>query len=411
MREPAGERERVEWLRQNAVAVASLNDDEDFSDLIPLKDLVSDARIVMLGEATHSDGSTYEGKIRLVKFLHQEMGFEVVAFESSAIGARGLHEMLRDTEAPVGDVAPRMGWSQILELDTLFEYIRAHSKDERPLILDGFDFMLCTRWAERRFLTELLRLFDDADPAMLTPGQREFVTIARAWSLYRDQQAPSSEAALVLIDELVEVIAANREVLAAAHSAEHFELMRRTLEGYRHNFIYGKGVEDGTNWNIRDRGMASNAVWLARHVHPERKLILWAASAHTARDLPDLTPNHPDCYAMGHGVHEAFGGGVYSIAFIAHSGANGAIVNGEPKHIVELSPAKRGGIEDLLEKAGFELALVDLKWTESDHWLHQPLSARPMGHGQTTAEWRRHFDAFFFVRTNRPMTGRPLPGR
>ncbi len=52
--------------------------DDDFSDLAPLAAAIGDARIVQLGETTHGDGAAFLAKVRLVKFLHQHHGFDVL---------------------------------------------------------------------------------------------------------------------------------------------------------------------------------------------------------------------------------------------------------------------------------------------------------------------------------------------
>lgn len=53
------------------------------ADLAPLMRSLRDARVVLLGEV-HSDGASYSQKTRLVRALHEELGFGVVAFETSA---------------------------------------------------------------------------------------------------------------------------------------------------------------------------------------------------------------------------------------------------------------------------------------------------------------------------------------
>ena len=74
---------KVEWLRVNVDPIRSVDpSDTDFSDLAPLKSAIGDSRIVMLGEQTHGDGTTFLAKTRLIQFLHQEMGFDVIAFRS-----------------------------------------------------------------------------------------------------------------------------------------------------------------------------------------------------------------------------------------------------------------------------------------------------------------------------------------
>ena len=73
----------VDWVKEHAVKFRSIDpEDTNFDDLQPLKKLIGDARIVQLGEQSHGDGACFETKIRLIKFLHQEKGFDGLAFES-----------------------------------------------------------------------------------------------------------------------------------------------------------------------------------------------------------------------------------------------------------------------------------------------------------------------------------------
>jgi erythromycin esterase len=65
------------------VPIRSLVAAGDFSDLAPLADFVGNRRIVLLGESGHGVAEFNHLKVRLVKYLHEELGFDVVAFESS----------------------------------------------------------------------------------------------------------------------------------------------------------------------------------------------------------------------------------------------------------------------------------------------------------------------------------------
>jgi len=95
--QPAAERDpRVEWLAKSATRIRSLDpSDGDFSDLEPLRAALKGARVVMLGEQSHGDGTTFLAKTRLIRFLHEQMGFNVLAFESGLYdrgGAGRVHD-------------------------------------------------------------------------------------------------------------------------------------------------------------------------------------------------------------------------------------------------------------------------------------------------------------------------------
>src|SRR5687768_4564334 len=92
---------RVEWLRKNAVPIRSIvPEDRSFSDLQPLKKILGNSRVVLLGEQSHGDGSVFLAKTRMIQFLHEEMGFGVLAFESGLYDCRRAWEALQAGEDP-----------------------------------------------------------------------------------------------------------------------------------------------------------------------------------------------------------------------------------------------------------------------------------------------------------------------
>lgn len=70
--------------------------DTDFRDLDFLVQEIGPARVVMLGEPSHGEGNVFEAKIRLIRFLQEEMGFTTLAFES---GFYDLRVAQRELEA------------------------------------------------------------------------------------------------------------------------------------------------------------------------------------------------------------------------------------------------------------------------------------------------------------------------
>lgn len=68
---------------ENIFTVNSVNIyDDEFSDLLFLKEILQNKRIVVLSEATHQDGTALSAQGRIVRFLHEKMGFNLVLFEN-----------------------------------------------------------------------------------------------------------------------------------------------------------------------------------------------------------------------------------------------------------------------------------------------------------------------------------------
>ena len=77
--------DRVDWLKKHAAPITTLDigkQNDRFAELKPFGEAVGDARVVFLGEQTHGDGTTFEAKARLIRYLHEVKGFDVLAFES-----------------------------------------------------------------------------------------------------------------------------------------------------------------------------------------------------------------------------------------------------------------------------------------------------------------------------------------
>jgi erythromycin esterase len=80
---PAFAQDIRSYVTTNMVPVATLDATaDDYADLAPIGQAIGEARVVMLGEQDHGDGTTFQAKTRLVKYLHERKGFTVLAFES-----------------------------------------------------------------------------------------------------------------------------------------------------------------------------------------------------------------------------------------------------------------------------------------------------------------------------------------
>src|SRR3989440_9052092 len=69
------------WIKLHAIPFNTITPSAPEQDLLPLKQIVGNASIVGLGEATHGTHEFFEMKHRLLEFLVEQMGFTTFAIE------------------------------------------------------------------------------------------------------------------------------------------------------------------------------------------------------------------------------------------------------------------------------------------------------------------------------------------
>jgi erythromycin esterase-like protein len=70
------------YVKQHTQPIASIDPAfGDAADLAAIGEAIGQARVVMLGEQDHGDGVTMQAKTRLVKYLHEQKGFNVLVLE------------------------------------------------------------------------------------------------------------------------------------------------------------------------------------------------------------------------------------------------------------------------------------------------------------------------------------------
>src|SRR6266446_3557138 len=81
--EPEGNKAVVDWMRAHAVALQTPEAGHGFRDMQPLKQIVGNARIVALGEATHGTREFFQLKHRMLEFLATRLGFTIFSIEAN----------------------------------------------------------------------------------------------------------------------------------------------------------------------------------------------------------------------------------------------------------------------------------------------------------------------------------------
>jgi erythromycin esterase len=411
--DPATRASRTVWLERHAAVVRSIElADDDFSDLEPFAKAVGDARIVMLGEATHGDGATFEAKSRLVRFLHERLGFDVLAFESGLYDMRKAWERLRGGEEV--RTAVRRGlfgiWSMSEQVQPLIDYVGERARSSRPLELAGFDTYV-TGSASGEFLI-------DDFVAFLTSHNVDTRSIAD-WESFRSVLSKIVDLDIrnwkLSVEELrvaqssINALDARITVLDA--DAAFWRQCLKSLEAYaklRFHIDPDRFPLPAADISARDAAMADNLIWLVRHAYPRRKIIVWAATFHNMRNshlIDGSTPDLPcsDVTTTGHLAWQALGDSIFNVGFTAYEGEHGWAWR-RPK---PLPPRAAGSLEDLWGATTQDISFLDLRRIPAGgEWLEAPsVSCSLMDHELfLTADWSKILDAVVFIRKMRPST-------
>ena len=399
---------RIAWLEQYTHEIDSIDlDDNEFEDLEAFGKAVGDARIVMLGEQLHGDGTTFRAKARLVRFLHEEMGFDVLAFESGFLGMRKVWQRIREGEN--ARTAARSGlfdmWSRSRQVQPLIDYVGTRAHSSRPLELAGFDCQLTGSPSRDHPLSDLVNFLTshDVDSASIA-NWPQFLDVFKKFAVpYNDPRHPPisslAQADRDVLLSTLDALIARTAGMNGEEAAFWRQLFKSTKAQIQLRFGYDPENFTMTVTNVRDPAMANNLIWLAREAFPRRKIIVWAATFHNIRN-PHLIET--GLTTMGHLVWQAFGDAVYNVGFTAYEGSFGWFDWEQP---VAMPPPSPDSLEGLWGETKHDNAFLDLRRLPAGgDWLRTPQVSQPRGYVPELADWSQVLDAMVFTRTMRPST-------
>jgi erythromycin esterase len=257
-------------LSAQASQADAVTTQDDFADLAALGQAIGDKKIVMLDELTHGEGNVFALKSRIVRYLHQHKGFDVLVMESGLFDAAQIWQSQQDIaqQAP-GNLFYMYARSQ--QMQPLWQYVHQQRKSARPLILAGFDS----------------RHSGGLSQQQLVPTFRQYLAKR---NLAADYEAYLQQLQLLLNGKL------------AGLSSQQQQQFLQQSQKLEQQLIDQQGDDAGfwrrinaslkqmalVNWeklrfDQHDLAMADNLVWLFNEKYAGRKLIVWGHFVHVNR--------------------------------------------------------------------------------------------------------------------------------
>lgn len=333
-----------------------------------LFDRFGDARVVLLGEATHGTSDFYRARSAITRHLIEHHGFTVVAVEADWPDAVGIDRHVRhrgagrDAEEPFARF-PTWMWRNE-EVSSFVNWLRARNEAlpmDRRAEFRGLDV-----YSMRASIAAVLTYLDRVDPAAArmarsrygcpTPWQAE-----PAWYghvVTKGEADPCEDDVVAQLGDLLEkrIEYQRKDGEDFFDAAQNARTVHAAEQYYR--IMYRGSTE---SWNLRDRHMFNTLRSVMDHRGPDTKAVVWAHNSHVGNAAATAMGWRGE-FNIGELCRAAFGSEAALIGFGTDRGTVAAADDwGAPMRIMSVVPARSDSYERVFRQTGIARSLTDLR--------------------------------------------------
>ncbi len=270
-------------IRRYAEPLPDLHDPA-FAELF---DRYGDARVVLIGEASHGTTDFYRTRAAITQGLIERHGFSIVAVEADWPDAAALDRFARQRQTSAWTQTafarfPTWMWRNT-DVSRFIHWLHHHNQRlaaERRVEFRGLDV-----YSLRNSIAEVLHYLERVDPQLAEQARRRYGCLSpwqddpARYGLYVEHgKTDSCEDAVVaqlnsLLSERLEAFAQDDEALFNA--AQNARVVRAAEQYYR---VMYRG--SAASWNLRDRHMFDTLQGLLNHRGAGAKAVVWAHNSH-----------------------------------------------------------------------------------------------------------------------------------
>ncbi|MDT8387723.1 MAG: protein-L-isoaspartate(D-aspartate) O-methyltransferase [Thiogranum sp.] len=343
----------------------------DEASLDPLLERIGDARLVLLGEASHGTAEFYEMRARITRELIEKKGFNFVAVEADWPDAAAIDRYVRgmaSTGSPEKFFQrfPRWMWANE-SVQAFVEWLRDYNtRFDRPDAAVGFHGM--DMYSLYSSIDSVLAYLDRTDPASAQVARQRYGCLTPyagdpaaygASALTQRYRECEEEVATMLAD-----ILRKRTEYTEKDGWRFMDAVRNarliaSAERYYRVMYYGGHV----SWNLRDEHMFDTLKQLLDFRGPDSRAVVWAHNSH----LGDASATEMSARGetnVGQLCRAEFGSQAYLIGFGTDRGTVAAASAWDgPMEVKQVRPSHPGSYERLCLDSGIPSFLLPLTGT------------------------------------------------
>jgi protein-L-isoaspartate(D-aspartate) O-methyltransferase len=336
-------------------------------ELHGLLERIGDARVVLLGEATHGTSEFYRMRTRITQQLILRHGFRAVAVEADWPDAAAVDRYIRGK--PTARPRPWVPFSRFptwmwrnRETQALIEWLRAYNLETRKEVsFSGLDL-----YSMYTSAYEVVQYLERVDPVAARAARERYGRLTP----WQDDPAAYGRAALLgrMKSCEGEVIAMLRELLGHRleycrdDCEEYFDAAQNArvvadAEAYYRTMYYGAAQ----SWNLRDQHMFDTLRAILEHRGGDARVVVWEHNSHVG-DAAATEMAARGEHNVGRLCRAEFGDAVYIVGFGTDHGTVAAAHDWDgAMERMRVRPARGDSYERLCHDTGVPAFLLHLR--------------------------------------------------
>lgn len=366
------------------------SDLKDFKELTSLREALKDVEIIALGENTHGLGQVFKAKADLVKFLHQELGFNLILFESGFGDGALAWEQFDSLSAKAFTLSFTSNFyyhsKEILEF---MEYVKTQ---DRKLMVQGFD----CQPQQNYLISRMLQIVTPIDSLLAKSVKLEFRNFNKLYQFENDKDTVSfykqRDEFVSFLGRYTETIKENEQrLLTSGITQNEIEAIRKSNQIFTDTYSkmeFGSMIGWPISANIRDKVLFETIKWFKEN-SPETKIIIWAQNSH----IENKPKPNDNVNWMGHSLKETYGNKYYSLGAVVYSGKNL-----EYHRSFEFEHHDKDYLAYHLNQFNSEAFILNLRSYKQNDFLHEALLGMESGGNAARFIAKERFDGILFLK-------------
>lgn len=375
---------------------------DDFSKL---DQFIENKEIILLGEAAHGDGKTFEVKTQIVKYLVEKKGFNTIALEGMDFlqleyinGRSSLKNNLADNfESDWYDYwNPWNSAKQLMPFETFIK--------SKKISLVGIEsYEKITAIINTDFIKNEL-----GKSNWSTLNKEQWEKLSPIFDKIKNYEKPLTIAEYdFFILQLQKIMTANETVFFNDNFFTQMleNLVTHVNMEFNPNSFSNEDEKSAYRINIRDTQMARNLIYFKER-NPEAKIIVWLANFHGATNLREVTfaDGDPKMYSkftvFGEHLKNKYADKVYSIATTSSKGLSKMPYNKGVEETEIIAPKE--SLEFELDKRNLSFGFIDFNeiYLKAPKKRDETFNSIMLGHYNQKGKWLQLFDGLLYIREN-----------